>query len=67
MGRVKEIRRAPVCVGVRRNEAPPDTKRSSAMMQGILNRMDERQTGFIYTFAIVSLLNAYAIAQLMLM
>jgi len=37
------------------------------MMQGIMNRMDERQTGFIYTFAAVSLLNAYAIAQLMLM
>ncbi|MFO0584419.1 MAG: hypothetical protein U0229_19275 [Anaeromyxobacter sp.] len=42
-------------------------KGNTAMMQGILNRMDERQQGFIGFFAVVSMLNAYAIAQLMLM
>ncbi len=37
------------------------------MLQSIVIRMDERQSKFLYTFAVVSILNAYAIAQLVLM
>lgn len=67
MGTMKENAASAVCGGVRRNGAPPRMKGNTAMMQGILNRMDERQQGFIGFFAVVSMLNAYAIAQLMLM
>jgi len=37
------------------------------MLQSIVNRMDERQSKLLFTFAVVSILNAYAVAQLVLM
>jgi hypothetical protein len=36
------------------------------MMQAILVRMDERQSRLLITFAVVSIVNAYAFAQLIL-
>jgi hypothetical protein len=62
---LKERRDRAVVAGERR--IPRLTEEGEeVMMQGILVRMDERQSRLLVTFAVVSIVNAYAFAQLLL-